>query len=121
MFTVLSDEDVAVVEDVIPEVIETVTVRRAPQRPEADIWDAEQLLVYVASEIQQVHGPFPRDPKKESGIMRSFVSRWGDQAGPIAQYAFEVAKGMWRNAPISITRFCKGSDPYFAQVIAEQL
>lgn len=130
MFTMLSDDDVAVVEDVIPTVIETVTVRRAPRKAEASrtfvgtgpgTWDADQLLGYVATKIQQIHGPFPRDPRKETGIMRSFLSRWGEQAGPIAQYAFEVAGGMWRNSPISITRFCKNSDPYFADVIAKRL
>ena len=130
MFSVLSDSDVALVEDVIPEVTETVTVRAVPRKieqrrtfvgTEANDWDADQLLGYVASKIEQLHGPFPRDPRKETGIMRSFLGRWGEQAGPSARYAFEVAHGMWRNAPIGITRFCRGCDPSFAEVIAKKL
>jgi hypothetical protein len=132
MFTMLPDSDVALIEDVIPRVTETVTVRPTSRVTKVEkgrtfvgtassTWSAEQLLSYVATQIQQLHGPFPRDPKKEVAIMRSFAGRWAEQAGPIAQYAFEVAGGMWRKAPISITRFCLKSDPYFAEIIAKEL
>jgi hypothetical protein len=39
----------------------------------------------------------------------------------IAKAAFEVQNGMWRSAPISVQRFCKGSDVFFADVIAERV
>lgn len=84
-------------------------------------WTWEQLRDYVISRIEAIHGPFPRDPMKEASIFRSFVSRWPEKAGGIAKFAFEECDGMWHNAPIQVTRFCKGSDPYFAAPIAERL
>jgi hypothetical protein len=39
----------------------------------------------------------------------------------IAKFAFEILDGRWRGAPVKITRFCKASDPYFAQPIDEYL
>ena len=130
MFSVLSDSDVALVEDVIPEVTETVTVRAVPRKVERERifagteshdWDTDQLLGYVVSEIERIHGSFPRDLRKETGIMRSFLGRWGEQAASIARYAFEVSDGMWRNAPIGITRFSQACDPYFAEIIAKKI
>lgn len=121
MFTVLPESDVALIDDVIPQVTETVTVRRTDHKDDDFGWDVDELLGYVAGQIQQLHGPFPRNPKKEAATMRSFIGRWGEQAGPIARYAFEVSHGMWRNAPVGITRFCQACDPYFAEVIAKEL
>lgn len=134
MFTVIDDDDLDLaapaltIEDTLPVVTETVTVRpvaRVEQGKthlgvDSSQWDAAQLLSYVASQIQRLHGPFPRDAKKENAIMRSFASRWGIKAGPIAVFAFEQAGGMWMNAPISLTRFCKGSDRFFGQVILDK-
>jgi hypothetical protein len=135
MFSVLdeTDDDVdterVVLNDTIPVVTETVTVRpvRRVEQGKTYVgvdpanWDADALLSYVATQIQRLHGPFPRDPKKETAIMRSFLNRWGDRAGAIAQYAFEVSGGMWRGSPVGITRFCKASDAYFGQVILDRL
>lgn len=133
MFTVLdeTDEDVETVtiKDTIPVVTETVTVRpvRRVEQGKTYVgtnptdWDVDALLSYVATQIQRLHGPFPRDAKKERAIMSSFLSRWGKQAGPIAQYAFEVSGGMWRGSPVGMTRFCKASDPYFGQIIIDRL
>jgi hypothetical protein len=87
---------------------------------EAD-WTWEQLRDYVVGHIQAVNGVFPRDPDKEMGVFKAFLDRWKSDAVPIARYAFEVMNGYWRNAPISVNRFCKGSDPYFAKVIAAWL
>lgn len=84
-------------------------------------WGWEALRDYVVFKIQSRWGFFPRNPLKEAGIFKSFVTRWGPQAGPIARYAFEFADGIWMGDPISITRFTKGSDPYFAAVIVKKL
>jgi hypothetical protein len=88
---------------------------------DTDVWTWQDLRDYVVREIESRFGTFPRDLIKESGIFKSFLGRWGPQAGPIAKAAFEVHGGMWRGAPISVTRFTKGSDPYFATQIADRL
>lgn len=108
-------------------VTETVTAHRPTEArtfllgQEAS-WDWRQLRDYVVAEIEVRQGPgtFERGPR-EYGIFTAFCGRWGAQAGSIARYAFEVCDGMWRGQPISITRFTKNSDPYFASVIAERL
>lgn len=105
---------------------EEVTYRR-PETRATDIgkavedWTWEDLRNYVVRRIEAVHGAFPRDPRKEKGIFSSFVSRHGQLAGAIAQFAFDVCDGIWKGSPISVTRFCKASDPYFADEIKARL
>lgn len=110
-----------------PQVRETLTVIPASDsagykaRP-VEQWNWTDLRDYIVVEIEKRHGPQVRDPKKEAGVVKGFISRWGiQQAHAIARAAFEVHDGWWRNAPISINRFTRGSDPYFASVIAERL
>lgn len=111
---------------VVPAVTSTVTTRR-PSASKTHLtsmsstWKWDQLRDYVVDRIEKRHGPFPRDAKKEYGIFNGFVSRWGAQAGPIAEFAFEECGGIWKGAPISVNRFCKASDPYFATEIAARL
>jgi len=98
---------------------QTATVRVALD-PSA--WNWSDLRDYIMSEVERRHGPQVRDAKKEAGIIKAFIGRWGiEQAVAIAKVAFTVHDGMWRNAPISINRFCRASDPYFAGVIAKNL
>jgi hypothetical protein len=109
-----------------PVITERVSVRR-PETRITDVgkasatWTWEDLRNYVVRQIEATHGPFPRDAAKEGGIFKAFLSRWENLAGPIAEFAFEECEGMWRGAPVAVTRFCKGSDPYFAAPIAERL
>lgn len=86
-----------------------------------DQWSWEDLRDYVMGQIVAFHGPQLRNTVKEAGIFRSFMARYPDKAVGIARFAFEQQRGMWQRAPISVTRFCKGSDPYFADVIANRL
>jgi hypothetical protein len=109
----------------LPSVTETVRVVSTGQvyggykAKEASAWNWSDLRDYIVEQIEQRHGPQVRDALKESGICKAFIARWGiEDAVAIARAAFEVHDGMWRNAPISISRFAKGSDPYFASVIA---
>lgn len=112
---------------VAPVVTETVTVTLKPSdrtqfiAKSEDSWEWGDLRDFVVAEIEKRTGAFPRDFKKEAGIFKSFMARWGDKAPAIARTAFEVHEGMWKGAPISVNRFCKGSDPYFAQPIADRL
>lgn len=84
-------------------------------------WTWEQMRDYVVGEITARWGARPRDPLKESGIFKGFVNRWGAQSEPIARAAFETYNGIWNGAPVSVERFAKGSDPYFAEVIAKSV
>lgn len=104
---------------------ETVKVIHQPSTSRAYLgkteWAWDDLRDYVVAQIEERFGAFPRDSRKESGIFKSFLARWGDQAQTIARYAFEVEDGRWAGAPISVNRFCKGSDPYFAAKIVERV
>lgn len=85
-------------------------------------WGWEQVRDYVVTQIVDRFGPFPRDSKREYGIFSRFTSTHGPvEAIRIARYAFEVCDGWWCGAPISVTRFCKGSDEYFSRVILNRL
>lgn len=84
-----------------------------------DAW--RQVRDYVVEQVISYHGRFPRNAAKEAGIFKGFVTRWGDNAMPIARVAFETHRGIWHNAPIRVERFSQNSDPYFASVIAQTL
>ncbi|MFI0967042.1 hypothetical protein ACH4S8_37510 [Streptomyces sp. NPDC021080] len=85
-------------------------------------WDWQQLRDYVLRSIAERHGPQPHyETVKITAIFKSFAARWGNQAGPIACFAFEQQDGFWLNAPVTITRFAKGNDGYFAGPISERL
>lgn len=108
-------------------VTETVTLTQRPSEARAFVakdeasWGWDDLRDYVVAQIEQRFGVFPRDAKKEAGIFKAFLSRYGDKAPAIARYAFETCDGFWCGAPISVNRFCKGSDPYFGDKIVERL
>jgi hypothetical protein len=128
---------VSVVEEA-PVITQTVTARRIDEsvgyltkKDDAD-WEWDDLRDYVIHEIESRHGAQVRDSRKESGIFKSFLGRYGvaDTDGKIdatipvkiAKTAFgPVYNGMWRSAPIAVTRFTKGSDPYFADIILSRL
>lgn len=107
-------------------VTQSVTIRRPEIRAthvatQSSAWTWENLRDYVVSRIEATSGPFPRDPLKEKGVFSGFVTRWGTMAGPIAEFAFETMEGRWKGSPVSVSRFCKKSDPYFAKEIAARL
>lgn len=110
-----------------PTVVQTVSVEHAPARSDlltdAENWTWMELRDYVAAQIIERFGPFPRDSRKEHAIFSRYVATFGAKdAAAVAQYAFGPAcDGWWGKAPISITRFCKGSDPYFTAPILARL
>lgn len=89
-------------------------------KPE-DQWGWREIRDYVASEIEARTGGFPRVSYKEEAIFKRFAKDWGPKAVLIAKFAFEVEKGKWMGAPISMSRFSKNSDPYFAEPISQRL
>lgn len=111
--------------ETVPVVTERVTVTAVAgaaylMKPDAQ-WTWEDLRDYVTGQIEQFHGPQVRNPVKEASVFKAFLGRHGEQAVGIARFAFEVQRGMWQRAPISVNRFCKGSDPFFADPIKDRL
>lgn len=85
-------------------------------------WSWEQLRDYVMRSTLERHGPQPRrEQHTVNRIFQSFAARWGNQAGPIACFAFEQQDGFWNSSPVTITRFVKGNDGFFAGPISERL
>ena len=109
----------------VPQVRETVRAVPADSATHLMIkeedWAWEQLRDYVMRQVEVYHGAQLRNPMKENAIFKSFASRWGANASRIARYAFEIQRGVWKSAPITAGRFAKGSDPFFAVPIMEQL
>lgn len=95
------------------------SVGRADLLGTGDPWEA--IRDYVVRKIEQRWGQFPRNAIKEASVFKSFAQRWGDMAMPIARLACEEMGCIWESAPISVNRFCKGSDPYFAAVLAQRV
>jgi hypothetical protein len=89
--------------------------------PLASSLEWEKLRDYVVEQIEAIHGPFPREPRRENTTFMAFYGRWEELALPIAKHAFEQAGGMWLGAPVSVARFEKSSDTVFAMKIAGQL
>lgn len=113
---------------VAPVIVQTVTSRPLPETSAGYMakaegqWGWDDLRDYVIREIEARHGAQARDYKKEAGIFKSFMTRYGADAVPIARLAFSpVFDGWWKSAPISVTRFCKASDPYFGDVLRSRL
>lgn len=81
-------------------------------------WTWQDLRDYVIAAITERFGTPRRDPLKESGIFKGFINRYGIvSAVLIATSAFEVYNGIWRNAPVGVSRFTTNNDPYFADVL----
>lgn len=99
--------------------VEPVQARRDLLAGEAD-WGWSELRDYVVAQIIERFGPFPRNSKKEYGIFNRFLNEHGERGILAARLAFEVYDGWWRNAPIAIERFAKGSDPYFVEPILQR-
>lgn len=106
---------------------ETIRVRResadrsyllvAPEK-----WSARELRSYVVGEIALRFGYEPIPAFKEHAIFASFIERWGgEMAAAMARYVFEVCDGKWLGKPVTIYRWCKNADPYFAIPLAERL
>ena len=85
---------------------------------QADQWGWEDLRDYVITEAENRFGAQIRNPAKEAAIFKSFIGRYGvKDAVLVAQASFEIYQGTWHSAPVTVNRFCKASDAYFADVI----
>lgn len=113
--------------ELAPAITESVSITPMPSQSRTHLmtdhesWGWAEIRDYVVTEIEARTGPFPRDARKEASIFKRWVSKYGSDAPAIAKYAFEVCDGRWRGAPISINRFCKGSDFWYSDVILDHL
>lgn len=126
-------DEVQTIRTEVPTVQEQVTVTPAAAPAPEDLGDPkdrvdasgsyewERVRNYVVEQILRVHGPFPRDVRKENTIFMGFAARWEGVAMDIARHAFEAAGGEWLGAPVSVARFHETSDPVFAAKIAPML
>ena len=74
---------------------------------------AESLGAHILDQIAHYGGPqLPCYSAKE--ILAGFFARFGADGMKICAQAFEVHRGMWRGAPVTIHRFGPGHDAYFA-------
>lgn len=110
-----------------PVLTESVSVTMLPSQSKTHLlkdsagWGWSEIRDYVVSAIEARFGSFPRDARKEAAIFKRFALQYGSDAGRIAQYAFETCDGWWMNSPVSVQRFCRGSDLYFASPILARL
>lgn len=82
----------------------------------------QQLLDYIVRNIVIRWGEFPRVIEKDEAIIKSFYSRFGhDDAWRVARAACESYGCVWNKSPLTVLRFTRNSDPYFAKVILEAL
>ena len=111
---------------VAPTIVQAVSVEQAPARSDLLVdtaqWSWAEFRDYVVAEIIGHFGPFPRDARKEYGIFNRYFTTYGQDGIAVARYAFgPICEGWWGQAPISVNRFAKGSDPYFTIPILQRL
>lgn len=90
--------------------------------PEA--WEWTELRDYVIYEITRLTGEVsghPTSSAAEAQIFKSFMRRFGPDAQRIARYALDTCDGLWYGTPVTIFKFCKKSDPQFADPILKKL
>lgn len=107
-------------------IVQRVEVVPQPSRSDllvdTEQWTWQELRDFVASQIVDRFGPFPRDARKEYGIFNRYFASYGANGIAVAKFSFgPVLDGWWGKAPISVNRFCKASDPYFTVPILERL
>lgn len=82
----------------------------------------KHLRDYVMTEIERRFGREQIEPVRLASIFKGFMARRGEaEAFAVAEYAFGQLDGYWLNRPITPYSFCKNSDKFFADPIAERI
>jgi len=98
--------------DVDYDQVVVVKVEEVEKSDQVDIrsLDSKALLMFFLKRFREVHGyQYKSEWVKELAIMRSFVKRYGPEAGLIVESLFDDYGGKWRGQPISVTVFSSGS------------
>lgn len=116
-----------IVQQAPAEVVQTVTATKVNSAESVYLlkpineWTWGDLRDYVITEAEKRSGPQLRNLAKEAGIFKGFIARYGiEDAVMVAVAAFEIYEGVWRSAPIGVSRFTKGNDPYFSDIILQR-
>ena len=71
---------------------------------------ARDLLIYFANRYKEVHGfEYVVEWVKEVTIFKSFIDRYGVDAGPMVQLLFDKHQGKLDDMVLTVTAFTKGS------------
>ena len=71
---------------------------------------AKELLLYFANRYKEAHGfEYVVEWVKEVTIFKSFIERYGADAGPMVQLLFDKHAGKLDNMVLTVTAFTKGS------------
>lgn len=98
--------------------------RRSYLAKSPEQWGHTDLRDFIVYEHERRFGPIrQRDAAKEAAICKRFLKDWQWMGPMIAMHAFaeDGCDGMWRSAPITLERFAKGCDAFFAVPIGERI
>lgn len=71
---------------------------------------ARDLLLYFANRYKEAHGfEYVVEWVKEIAIFKSFIERYGADAGPMVELLFDNHAGKLDNIVLTVTAFTKGS------------
>lgn len=71
---------------------------------------AKELLLYFANRYKEAHGfEYIVEWVKEIAIFKSFIERYGADAGPMIELLFDKHAGKLDNMVLTVTAFTKGS------------
>ena len=92
----------------------------SPLKP-AEEWTHTDLRTYVVAEIERRFGRWERNFITEAAIFKRFHKEWGAQGVRMAQYLFDTLDGWWQGDPVTVNRFCKKADLFFAVPLSERM
>lgn len=93
-----NDDYSSVVEEVVKPGVDLVNI------------EAKDLLVYFCERFKQTHGyDYKVDWVKELAILKSYIERYGQDAGPMLAILFDEYKGLMNSKVMTISAFTKGS------------
>lgn len=87
----------------------------------AEEWTDRDLRLYVVTEIERRFGKWERNFVTEASTFKRFHKDWGVRGVKMAQYLFDTLDGWWQGQPVTVNRFCRGADPYFAVPLADRM
>jgi hypothetical protein len=107
----VQDPAVAVSLSVVPVSREVARLSELP----AASWTPAEVWAYITEEIGRIHGSqLPCGDTR--AVTDGFCERFGTaDAVRIARAAFEVYRGMWHGAPVTIRRFQAAHDDFFSR------
>ena len=105
----LSNYDNDSYDDVV-EVEPVANIKQMVKEIQLDAPTARDLLIYFANRYKEVHGfEYVIEWVKEIAIFKSFIERYGADAGPMVQLLFDKHAGKLDNIVLTATAFTKGS------------